>query len=415
MDTDGERGYLADLAAKVKPSGALATLEEPKTVVWIAVAWTWGSAVNTALIAALFFFFDEPTAGWASVALASLYLACWFVFAATGSVRATFGIAIAGSMAGVSFIHVFMGGYANSGSILFWGILVTVVAALILKRNEALAVGIFWVAAAALFGFLEQSLQAGRSAPDPVLPAVMAPYTMILGAVLLVPVFAYLLGRLTSERRRAEALLLNVLPESIAMRLRTDSTVIADDYPDCSVLFADVVGFTPMSAGMAPSKLVGLLDEVFTAFDALVDERGLEKIKTIGDAYMVAAGVPEPRDDHALVLCDLALAVQDLMASREFHGKRIRFRIGINSGPVVAGIIGTKKFSYDLWGDAVNTASRMESSGEPGQIQVSASVRDLGREMFDFESAGMIDMKGIGPTETYLLRGRLQAPSRSLS
>ncbi len=159
-----------------------------------------------------------------------------------------------------------------------------------------------------------------------------------------------------------------------------------------------------MSADMAPSELVDLLDDVFTAFDLLVEERGLEKIKTIGDAYMVAAGVPRPREDHAQILCDLALAVRDLVATREFQGRRVTFRIGINSGPVVAGVIGTTKFSYDLWGDSVNTASRMESSGTAGEIQITDETKRLVEHDFICELKGTVEVKGKGSMTVWTLK-----------
>ena len=204
----------------------------------------------------------------------------------------------------------------------------------------------------------------------------------------------------------SERLLRNTLPEEIAKRLRASDEKIADEFAETSILFADVVDFTPLSAGMKPSELVGLLDEVFSEIDALVEERSLEKIKTIGDAYMVAAGVPHPRPDHAHVLCELALEIQDLCHERKFGGHRITFRIGVNSGPVVAGIIGTRKFAYDLWGDAVNTASRMESSGTAGGIQITNATRALVEEEFVCEPRGVIDVKGKGSMEVWALAGR---------
>jgi guanylate cyclase len=157
---------------------------------------------------------------------------------------------------------------------------------------------------------------------------------------------------------------------------------------------------------MTAVELVALLDEVFTHFDALVENYGLEKIKTIGDCYMVASGVPRPRPDHAQVLTRLALEMQAYVAAREFHGRTLAFRIGINSGPVVAGVIGRKKFIYDLWGDAVNTASRMESHSLPDRIQVSESTYEALKEAYEFESRGVIDVKGKGPMQTYWLNGR---------
>ena len=201
-----------------------------------------------------------------------------------------------------------------------------------------------------------------------------------------------------------ERLLLNILPEPIARRLREGERLIADRFDDVTLLFADIVEFTRLSATMSASELVSVLNEVFTVFDRLVDDYGLEKVKTIGDAYMVVGGMPELTDDHtervASMALDLADAVGQIDAATRFG---IRFRIGINCGPVVAGVIGTKKFIYDIWGDTVNLASRMESLGVPGRVQVSHAVRERLGDRFVFESRGLVDVKGKGPTPAYFL------------
>lgn len=195
----------------------------------------------------------------------------------------------------------------------------------------------------------------------------------------------------------------NILPDEIAARLKANASMVADSFESASVLFADVVDFTPMSAGMSAADLVALLNRIFTTFDAFVDELGIEKIKTVGDEYLVASGVPVPRKDHAEAVADLALRMRDYVASKEFEGRRIRLRIGINSGPVVAGIIGTHKFAYDLWGDVVNTTSRMESEGLSGSIQLSGSTFSLIEDRFICERRGLIPVKGKGEMDTYIL------------
>jgi class 3 adenylate cyclase len=218
---------------------------------------------------------------------------------------------------------------------------------------------------------------------------------------------AYFVRQRDRFQQQSDDLLHNILPDEIATRLKSDTSMIADDFPHASVLFADVVGFTPMSATMTPPQLVGRLNQVFTKFDEFVAELGLEKIKTIGDEYMVAAGVPVPRDDHAEAIAELALEIRDYMASTDFAGHRLELRIGIHSGPVVAGIIGTHKFAYDLWGDTVNVASRMESGGIPGQIQVTPATYDLlAGNGYRFEPRGTIEVKGKGEMETWLLTGK---------
>lgn len=209
------------------------------------------------------------------------------------------------------------------------------------------------------------------------------------------------------EQKKTEELLLNILPQPIADRLRQEESLIADRFDETTILFADLVNFTQLSTRMRATDLVYFLNEIFSAFDKLTERYDLEKIKTIGDAYMVAGGLPTPRPDHAEAIAEMALDM--LEALNQFNsvwGEELQLRIGINSGPVVAGVIGTKKFTYDLWGDAVNTASRMESHGLVGQIQVSSDTYELLRHKYVLAERGMINIKGKGDMMTYLLIGR---------
>ena len=216
--------------------------------------------------------------------------------------------------------------------------------------------------------------------------------------------------RLEAEHERAENLLLNILPASIADRLKDSGEQIANSHEQVSVLFADLVGFTELSAEMEPDLLVSMLNDVFSQFDDLAEEIGLEKIKTIGDAYMVAAGLPEFREDHAEAIAEMAMRMLEVINSYSAtSGLQLNIRIGINTGQVVAGVIGKKKFIYDLWGDTVNIASRMESSGEAGMIQVSRSSHALLKHAFAFQSRGEINIKGRGKMETFELLHRLEA------
>jgi class 3 adenylate cyclase len=208
---------------------------------------------------------------------------------------------------------------------------------------------------------------------------------------------------LEREHQQSESLLLNILPKVIADRLKERSDVIADAFDEVTILFADVVGFTPLSARLAPSELVALLNQLFSKFDRLADKYGLEKIKTIGDAYMVVGGIPVARIDHAQAIASMALEMMEIARATE---SALSLRIGINSGPAIAGVIGIKKFAYDLWGDTVNTASRMESHGIPGSIQVSEATHQLLRDEFEFEERGRVDVKGKGWMNLYILRGR---------
>lgn len=209
------------------------------------------------------------------------------------------------------------------------------------------------------------------------------------------------------EQGKSERLLLNVLPEPVAARLKEDQGIIADASPRVTVLFADIVGFTPLSQRLSPSELVALLDSVFARWDALAARHGVEKIKTIGDAYMVAAGIPLPREDHAEAIAEMALSMRaEAVQCLPQIGPPLEIRIGIDSGPVVAGVIGRAKFIYDLWGDTVNTASRMESHADPGSIQVTERARELLRDHYDLRLRGTVEVKGKGPMTTYLLVGR---------
>ncbi len=212
---------------------------------------------------------------------------------------------------------------------------------------------------------------------------------------------------LQSEQEKSEGLLLNILPETIVERLKDNPATIADAIENSTTLFCDIEGFTALSGQISPDKLLSTLNIIFSEFDGLVDALGLEKIKTIGDAYMVASGLPLPRDDHAEVMAELALEMMQAKDSLNLVLNRpINVRIGIDSGPVVAGVIGRKKFSYDLWGDSVNTASRLESQGIPGEIQIGQATYELIKDKFVCESRGKIETKGKGLIEAYLLKSR---------
>jgi class 3 adenylate cyclase len=213
--------------------------------------------------------------------------------------------------------------------------------------------------------------------------------------------------QLEREQEKTENLLLNILPRSVSQRLKSGEKRIADAHQDVSVLFADLVGFTQMSHGMSAERLVNMLDEIFSRFDWIVGDAGIEKIKTIGDCYMMVSGVPEPRADHAVAVVDAGFALLDAMDSfNRAHGTQLQIRIGVNSGPVVAGVIGMHKFTYDLWGNTVNVASRMESTGVPGRIHVSPSTARHLQEHFVLEARGSVAVKGIGEVETFFVPGR---------
>jgi adenylate cyclase len=216
--------------------------------------------------------------------------------------------------------------------------------------------------------------------------------------------------RLDIEYARSEALLHNILPHCIASRLKENpDQTIADGFQECSVLFSDIVNFTPLSAKLSAHELVEILNQIFSIFDELVDQHQLEKIKTIGDAYMVASGVPKLNPDHAFHLADFALDMQrEMTRFRIESGHDINLRMGIHSGSVVAGIIGKRKFAYDLWGDTVNIASRMESHGKPGMIHISQKTHTLLKGQYEMEARGEQKIKGKGTMNTYFLIKKLE-------
>ncbi|MEB3215714.1 MAG: adenylate/guanylate cyclase domain-containing protein [Nostocales cyanobacterium 94392] len=224
------------------------------------------------------------------------------------------------------------------------------------------------------------------------------------------------LGKLALEQAQSENLLLNILPQPIAQRLKlsqhtkktkTNNIMIADGYNDATVMFADIVGFTNLSSRIPPHSLVNLLNQIFSRFDLIAESYKLEKIKTIGDAYMVVGGLPNPRKDHAAAIANMAIDMLDAIAQFNLDaGEEFQIRIGINSGAVVAGVIGIKKFTYDLWGDTVNIASRMESHGIPGRIHVTEATYKLLQNHFLFEERGLTSIKGKGEMQTYWLKGK---------
>jgi guanylate cyclase len=307
----------------------------------------------------------------------------------------------------------FVGGFVASGAVGLWGILAPL-GALVFHGARS---GIRWFAAFVAV-FLVSGLVGelvGSPAPFPAWfsPLMIALNVTVGGAVVFALLLQFVrqreeaLAALRNEQDRAESLLLNILPRSIADKLKADTSTIADQFAAASILFADIVDFTPLSERLQPAEVVGILDHLFTHFDGLAERYGVEKIKTIGDCYMVAAGVPTPRADHARVMALMALDMRDAMGSEDAVGHLgLELRIGINSGPVVAGVIGRKRFLYDLWGDAVNMASRMESHGTPGRIQVTHATYDLLRDEFELEPRGTVAIKGKGDVETWYLVGR---------
>ncbi len=313
-----------------------------------------------------------------------------------------------------------IGGLLPTGGVGLWGIMAPLGALVFRGVGSGIRWFVFWLAF-----FLGSGLAAvllGSQSPMPEwFSSLMLALNVAVGGTIVFTLLALFAQQrqdaviaLREAQERAENLLLSILPASIAERLKSSPQTIADQFTDTSVLFADVVDFTPRSNGLTAADVVGLLDRLFGEFDELSERYGLEKIKTIGDSYMVASGVPEPRPDHARVLALLAL---DMVAATRPDGAvgdlDLTLRIGINSGPVVAGVIGRKRFLYDLWGDTVNTASRMESQGTADRIQITRATYELLKDEFVCEFQGAIPVKGKGDMETWFLVARLAGEEAS--
>ena len=308
--------------------------------------------------------------------------------------------------------QMFVGGFLPSGGVGLWGILAPLGALVFLEVRRAIRWFVIFVLVFLLTGIAGEVLIRDADLPIWFTSTMLALNVIGAGAIAftLLARFAHqrdtALAALRVEQEKSDLLLMNILPRSIAERLKAANQTIADHFDAASILFADVVDFTPLAQRLAPAEVVGILDQLFSRFDALVERHGLEKIKTIGDCYMAAAGVPDPISDHARRAALLALDMREAVATSAVGDESgLELRIGINSGPVIAGVIGSKRFLYDLWGDAVNTASRMESQGTSGEIQVTSATYELLRDEFDCRRRGTIEVKGKGQMETWYLLG----------
>ncbi len=311
-------------------------------------------------------------------------------------------------------LMVALGGFINSGVVIFWSFICPLGALLFAEYRQAPRWLIGYLALLMLSGFLQPYVRLTNHLSQGV---IIGFFVLNIGTVSSITfvLLHYFVGQkelayrlLRIEQDRSENLLLNILPRDIGNRLKSGERIIADHYPSVSILFADLVGFTPLTNLLSPNEMVELLNEIYSHFDSLIEKHGAEKIRTIGDNYMIAAGLPRPRPDHAQVLARLALEMNAYIVGLPPVGDRsLAFRIGINSGPVIAGVIGRKKFAYDVWGDTVNTASRMESQGVPGKIQITQATYELLKDDFVFEICGPVDVKGKGHMETWFLVGSM--------
>ncbi len=351
---------------------------------------------------AMYAYFNEPTAGTIplSYSIISTFSIIYFGFTRRYRVFRFSQLLLILLLPFV--LMVTLGGFVQGSAVIIWAFICPMAAMLFDEPKHARRWFLAFVTLVALSGFLELHIARSNNLSTELVTFFFVINIMGVATMIFLMVY-YFVDQKNTFQARSETLLLNILPKEIVSILKGEQRTIADHYEGASVLFADVVDFTPMSATMSPSELVNLLNEVFSQFDLLAEKYELEKIKTIGDCYMVAAGVPRPRADHAKVLTRMALEMLDYVKRHEIHGRNLTFRIGLNSGPVVAGVIGRKKFIYDLWGDVVNLAGRMESQGREGFVQITRDTYELIRDEFICERRGMVDIKGKGETEAWFV------------
>ena len=302
------------------------------------------------------------------------------------------------------FLMMSLGGFVNGSAVILWALICPLGALLFDEPSHAPRWFLAFVGLVALSGFLQPHIGFSNNLSPGIVNLFFVINLIGVGSIAFLMIY-FFVGQKNIFQEKSEALLLNILPKEIVSILKNESRTIADNFKGASIMFADIVDFTPLSEKMTPTELVELLNEVFSYFDLLVEKYGLEKIKTIGDCYMVASGVPSPRADHAQALIAMALEMREYVSRHKIYGHKLGFRIGLNSGPVVAGVIGRKKFIYDLWGDAVNTASRMESHGQEGTIQITRATYELVKDDYVCEPQGTVNVKGKGEMEVWYVSG----------
>ncbi len=307
-------------------------------------------------------------------------------------------------------LQIALGGFINSSAVVLWSLICPIGALIFAGPRQAIRWFALYLLLVVISGFLQAYVRTTNNLSSSLVVTLFVLNVSAISAIVfgLLVFFinekdvAYTLLR--AEREKSENLLLNILPKEIAEILKNQGGTIADHYDQVTILFADLVNFTPLSAELSPNEMVGLLNQVFTYFDSLVDQCGVEKIETVGDEYMAACGVPRANPNHAQAIARLALEMCSYMASfPSYNGRRLEIRIGIHSGPIIAGVIGRKKFAFELFGDTVNTANRMQSHGVPGKIQITGATYDLVKDEFVCEPRGKVMVKGKGEMETWFL------------
>jgi guanylate cyclase len=373
--------------------------------------------IATVIWGTIFFAYHETVAGAVSIGYVAVTLSTLIFFDLRRQYRQYLFLQLLMGLLLPFAQMVALGGFKNSGAIILWSMISAMSALFFYETHLVIRWWLAYFILLIISGLLQPLLRPTNNLPGPVITAFFVMNIAGVSAIAL-SMLNYFIRQereayrlLHIEEVKSEDLLLNILPREIAAVLKNETRTIADAFDGASLLFADLVGFTPLTAELPPVVVVNLLNEIFSEFDEMVEKYRLEKIRTIGDNYMVASGVPTPRSDHAEALACLALDMRDYLSRRpSINGHEVRFRIGINSGPVIGGVIGRRKFVYDVWGDAVNIASRMESQGLAGRIQIAQATFDLIQGGFVCEPRGTIPVKGRGEMKTYLLIGKKDQP-----
>lgn len=327
-----------------------------------------------------------------------------------------------------------MGNFITSSGVVLWGLLAPVGAILVYSARDSIPWFVAYIALIALSAFFDHQLADSVTATAVQIPTEASVVIFALNFAAMSSLVYFMLRyaslereksnarledahmKLKIEQERSERLLLNILPGPIAERLKQQDGTIADGFADVTVMFADIVNFTTIAEGMSPNQIFAMLNKVFSTFDALADKHGLEKIKTIGDAYMVAGGLNNDDHDYSEAIAQMALDMNEALANEGLiNGQHLQLRAGIGTGPVVAGVVGKKKFIYDLWGDTVNIASRITGEGDPGNVHVDATTFRRLRNKFDFDPPRTVHLKGKGDTPVYRLIGRKAASKQAVA
>jgi adenylate cyclase len=364
----------------------------------------------TALWGTVYSVFNEPLAGGISFLYSATALISLIYFGITHRHQAVLFIQMLMGLVLPNLQMLSLGGFMNSSAVNLWSLISPLAALIFYGSKRAIRWWLAYLAIVVMTGFAQPFISPGNNLPGPLVIGFFVMNITAVSSIVFITLNYFLTQReeayrlLQIEEQKSEDLLLNILPEEIAPILKEGGRTIAEQFDHTTIIFADLVGFTPLTAEMSPEGMVSLLNEVFSHFDLLVEKYDLEKIRTIGDNYLAVAGAPRPRPDHAHAVARVALEMKDYIENRPVqNGKKIQFRIGMNSGPVVGGVIGQDKFVYDIWGDAVNVASRMESHGVAGKIQITSTTYELIKSDFICEKRGPVSVKGKGQIETWFL------------